>query len=87
LSALEEWISEDTEKYLNTRRLVLSWKDVASFVGSENPEGIIVLYIFKQNVLLLLLLIIMSMLQKKKIFSYLKTLFSSIYRNIFNQYS
>uniref|UniRef100_A0A2S2Q518 Transcriptional adapter 2B n=1 Tax=Sipha flava TaxID=143950 RepID=A0A2S2Q518_9HEMI len=40
LSALEEWISEDTEKYLNTRRLVLSWKDVASFVGSENPEEV-----------------------------------------------
>lgn len=44
LSALEEWVSEDTEKYLNTKRLVLSWKDVASVVGSENPEGIIVLY-------------------------------------------
>lgn len=41
LNALEEWVSEDTEKYLGTKKLVLSWKDVATNVRSSNPEGIL----------------------------------------------
>lgn len=40
MDALEEWISEDTEKYLGSKKLVDSWEDVASVVGSEYPEGI-----------------------------------------------
>jgi len=40
LDALEEWISEDTEKHLGSKKLVDSWEDVASVVGSEYPEGI-----------------------------------------------
>lgn len=51
MSAVEEWISEDTDKYLDTGTLVLSWKDVANVVGSEYPEGIIILYLCKQNCL------------------------------------
>lgn len=41
LNALEEWTDENTEKLIGTKNLILSWKDVASLVGSENPEGII----------------------------------------------
>lgn len=40
LNALEEWVSEDTEKYLGTKKLVLSWKDVAKVVGVKDPIGI-----------------------------------------------
>jgi len=40
LGALEEWISEDTEKNLRSKKLVGSWEDVASVVGSKYPEGI-----------------------------------------------
>jgi len=41
LDALEEWISEDNEKYLGSKKLVDSWEDVASIVGSENAEGLL----------------------------------------------
>lgn len=41
MDALEEWISEDNEKYLGSKKLVDSWEDVASIVGSENPEGLL----------------------------------------------
>ncbi|XP_060844215.1 uncharacterized protein LOC132924125 isoform X1 [Rhopalosiphum padi] len=40
LDALEEWISEDNEKYLGSKKLVDSWEDIASIVGSENPEDV-----------------------------------------------
>lgn len=40
LDALEEWISEDNEKYLGSKKLVDSWEDVASIVGSENAEDV-----------------------------------------------
>ncbi|KAL4136129.1 hypothetical protein QTP88_007694 [Uroleucon formosanum] len=40
LDALEEWISEDTEKHLGSKKLVDSWEDVASVVGSGYPEDV-----------------------------------------------
>lgn len=39
MDALEEWTSENTEKYIRTKNLIKSWKDVASAVGYGNPEG------------------------------------------------
>lgn len=41
LNALEEWVSEDSDKYLGTKKLVLSWEDVADVVGVKNPKGIL----------------------------------------------
>lgn len=51
MDALEEWISEDNEKYLGSKKLVDSWEDVANIVGSENPEGLL-------NILLLNFLLV-----------------------------
>ncbi|XP_050528654.1 uncharacterized protein LOC126898540 [Daktulosphaira vitifoliae] len=41
LNAIEEWVSEDTEKLLGSnKKVVTSWKDVANVIGSKNPEEV-----------------------------------------------
>ncbi|XP_050438344.1 uncharacterized protein LOC126844297 [Adelges cooleyi] len=41
LNAIEEWVSEDTDRLLGVnKKLIAGWKDVANSVGSKNPEDV-----------------------------------------------